>query len=198
MKLLSELEGCVLGHLWKHGPCTAYAVRKEMLDSPSSHWSGSAGAIYPLLERLETRGIVTSRKTARGDRQHWLYELTTKGLDAFLAWLAPPLEHDLISIAPDPLRTRMYFLGVLPPSRRAAFLTQARAKLEQHIAEIKEPPDADQFDRLAVAGAIRLTRARIAWLDDVQRALSKPLAKPLAKPPAKPAAKKPARRKKRP
>ena len=193
MRLMSELEGCVLGHLWKHGPCTAYAVRKEMLDSPSSHWSGSAGAIYPLLERLETRGIVLSRKTGRGDRQHWLYELTTKGLDAFLAWLAPPLEHDLISVAPDPLRTRMYYMGVLPPSRRAAFLAQARTKLEQHIEELKEPPDADEFDRLALAGAIRLTRARIAWLDDVQRLLSKPPAKA----PAQARTKKPARRKKR-
>lgn len=186
MRLLSELEGCVLGHLWKHGPCTAYAIRKELLDSPSSHWSGSAGAIYPLLERLETRGIVTSRRTARGDRQHWLYELTTKGLDSFLAWLSPALEHDLISIAPDPLRTRMYFLGVLPPARRLAFLAQAREKLKQHIEQMRDPPNADEFDRLANRGAIRMTRARIAWLEDVERSLTK-----------RKAPSKPARRKKR-
>jgi DNA-binding PadR family transcriptional regulator len=160
--------------MWKHGPCTAYAIRKEMLESPSSHWSGSAGAIYPLLERLEKRRLVASRRSARGDRQHWLYELTTKGLDAFLAWLTPPLNPDIISIAPDPLRTRMYFFGVLPPARRATFLAQAREKLRNHIEQINESRADDEFDRYAIRGAIRLTRARIAWLEDVEHSLTKP------------------------
>jgi DNA-binding PadR family transcriptional regulator len=172
MRALSELEGCVVGHLWKYGPCTAYAVRKELLASPSSHWSGSAGAIYPLLERLEKRGFVASRKTARGDRQHWLYELTKAGRESFLAWLAPPLEPDLISIAPDPLRTRIYFLGALSAPRRAAFLAQARAKLIRHMADLKDATETDEFDRLANRGAIRLARARVAWLEGVQRSLA--------------------------
>jgi DNA-binding PadR family transcriptional regulator len=174
MRALSELEGCVLGHLWKHGPCTAYAVRKEMLDSPSSHWSGSAGAIYPLLERLEKRGAVVSRQDARGDREHSLYELTRQGRELLKAWLAPSIERDLISIAPDPLRTRMYFLGALTARQRTTFLAQARAKLDRHLTELTHSPDADEFERLAVRGAVRATRARIAWLEDVRRALARP------------------------
>jgi DNA-binding PadR family transcriptional regulator len=170
--MLSELEGCVVGHLWKYGPCTAYAVRKELLASPSSHWSGSAGAIYPLLERLEKRGLVASRKTARGDRQHWLYELTKTGREFLLGWLAPSLDPDLVSIAPDPLRTRIYFLGALPPRRRSAFLAQARAKLIRHMAALKDATETDEFDRLANRGAVRLARARVAWLEDVERALA--------------------------
>ena len=110
MRALSELEGCVLGHLWKHGPCTAYAVRKEMLDSPSSQWSGSAGAIYPLLERLERRRLVSARKASRGKRAGWLYALTPTGHERLLEWLGPPLAPDVVSIAVDPLRTRV-FLG---------------------------------------------------------------------------------------
>ncbi len=180
MRGLSELEGCVLGHLWKHGASTAYAVRKEMLDSPSSHWSGSAGAIYPLLERLERRGVVASSKGARGDREHWTYDLTDAGRDAFMSWLAPPLEYDIVSVAPDPLRTRMYFLGALTAARRTAFLTQAREKLAAYIKELEAAPQHDEFDRLANRGAIRATRARIAWLDDVQRSLRRP-AKPRRK-----------------
>ena len=171
MRGLSELEGCVLGFLWKHGALTAYAVRKELLDSPSSHWSGSAGAIYPLLERLERRAVVASSKGARGDREHWTYELTDAGREAFMAWLAPPLAYDIISVAPDPLRTRMYFLGALSGPRRTAFLTQAREKLAAYIKDLEASPQDDEFDRLATKGAIRATKARIAWLDDVQRAL---------------------------
>jgi len=173
MRGLSELEGCVLGYLWKYGASTAYAVRKELLDSPSSHWSGSAGAIYPLLERLERRGVVASSKGARGDRQHWTYDLTDDGREALMAWLAPPLAYDIISVAPDPLRTRMYFLGALSAARRAAFLAQARDKLAAYIKELQAISQDDEFDRLATRGAIRATRARIAWLDDVQRSLAR-------------------------
>ena len=174
MRGLSELEGCVLGYLWKHGPSTAYAVRKEMIDSPSSHWSGSAGAIYPLLERLEKRGFVASSKGARGDREHWTYELTDGGRDAFMAWLAPPLAYDIVSLAPDPLRTRMFFLGALSPKRRASFISEAREKLVAYVDELKDSTQEDEFDRLATRGAIRATRARIAWLDDVRKALDGP------------------------
>lgn len=181
MRGLSELEGCVLGYLWKYGASTAYAVRKELLDSPSSHWSGSAGAIYPLLERLERRGVVASSKGARGDRAHWTYELTDAGRDAFMAWLAPPLAYDIISIAPDPLRTRMYFLGALSGARRTAFLAQAREKLTAYIKELEAIHADDDFDRLANKGAIRATKARIAWLDDVRRSLDGAPAKPRRK-----------------
>src|SRR5262249_43714202 len=132
MRNLSELEGCVLGFIWKHGPTTAYAVRKEMLDSPSSHWSGSAGAIYPLLERLQKQRLVAAKAGARGERSHTLYQLTEAGNKALLAWLAPTLGPDIISVAPDPLRTRMYFLRALSPARRRAFLKEARAKLVQY------------------------------------------------------------------
>ncbi len=181
MRGLSELEGCVLGYLWKYGASTAYAVRKELLDSPSSHWSGSAGAIYPLLERLERRGVVASSKGARGDRAHWTYELTDAGHDAFMAWRAPPLAYDIISIAPDPLRTRMYFLGALSGPRRATFLAQAREKLTAYIKELEAVHVDDDFDRLANKGAIRATTARIAWLDDVQRSLDGAPARPRRK-----------------
>jgi hypothetical protein len=74
----SELEGVVLGHLWKRGPCTTYSIRKELLQSPSSHWSASAGAIYPLLARFEERGLVRSRKAMHKNREGWRYSLTAR------------------------------------------------------------------------------------------------------------------------
>jgi len=169
MRAPSELEGCVLGHLWKHGPCTAYSVRATMLESPSSHWSGSAGAIYPLLARFEARGLVRSRQAMRGERESWVYSLTAAGRARFRSWLGPPLTADVISIAADPLRTRMFFLGALSPRERAAFFASAREALERHLEELVPAPGMDGFDRLALRGAIRLTRARLAWLEEARR-----------------------------
>lgn len=171
MSAPSELEGLVLGHLWKRGPCTPYSIRKELLQSPSSHWSGSAGAIYPLLARFAERGLVRSRKQARGDRDGWHYALTAKGRERFLAWLGPPLTGEVVSIAPDPLRTRVFFLGALSPAKRKAFFDSARAVLERHLEDLGRQGVADDLDRLALAGAVRLTHARLAWMEEVRRAL---------------------------
>jgi DNA-binding PadR family transcriptional regulator len=169
----SELEGCVLGHLWKHGPCTAYSIRKTLLDSPSSHWSGSAGAIYPLLARFEKRGLVNSRKSMRGDRAGWLYSLRSAGRERFLAWVGPPLAEEVVAIASDPLRTRLHFLEGLTPRRREAFFEASRSALERHLDALIRTPDMDEFDLLALDGAIRVTKARITWLDGVRTSLAK-------------------------
>lgn len=169
----SELEGCILGHLWKHGPCTAYSVRRVLLDSPSLHWSGSAGAVYPLLARFERRGFLSSRKTMQGNRAAWRYALTPAGRGRLRAWLGPPIAPEIVSITPDPLRTRTYFLDALAPRRRAAFFAEARAVLEEHLASLTREPAADVFDRLALRGALALTRARMAWLEEVRRALAR-------------------------
>jgi len=171
---LSELEGCVLGHLWKHGPSTAYAVRQELLVSPSSHWSASAGAIYPLLQRLELQRLVTAREATRGDRDASAYALTPLGTQQFLRWLGPPFESDVVSIAVDPLRTRVHFLGAMPPRRRTKYLQAAIHELKRHLGELSAfRRTGDAFDRLSLAGALRLTRARIAWLAQVQGALGR-------------------------
>jgi DNA-binding PadR family transcriptional regulator len=173
MRMLSELEGCVLGLLWKRKRTTAYAIRRSMLDSPSSHWSGSAGAIYPLLERLEKRGLVRSRPAARGDREGWHYELTRRGRERFLDWLGPPFAPDVVCLAADPLRTRAHFMGALPARKRAKFLTDARAELERHLRALKVEPDFDDYDRIAMRAAIRVTRAKMQWIDEVGRELAR-------------------------
>ena len=161
----------MLGLLWKRGPCTAYAVRRGLARSPSSHWSGSAGAVYPLLERLEARGLVRSRRADTGDREGWSCALTPAGKRAFLAWLGPPFGPEVLALQADPLRTRAHFLGALTARRRAAFFAQARLQLERVLAELRAWRKGDEFDRASLRAAIRVTRARRAWLDEAERAL---------------------------
>lgn len=169
---LSELEGTVLGHLWKHGPTTAYAVRRAFLDSPSSHWSGSAGAVYPVLERLERVGVVRSESAPRGGRDASHYSLTSRGRARFLAWIEPPFAADVISVPPDPLRTRAHFFSAIPPARRARFFTIAIAGLRRHLVELDPTAIDDEDDRRALAGAKAVVRARIAWLEAMRRAIA--------------------------
>lgn len=176
MPKLSELEGCVLGLVWAGGPCTPYAIRQIFLSSPSPHWSGSAGAIYPLVRRLERRRLLRSETQATGRRRSRLYALTPAGTRALQAWLSPPLPEVAVGVPADPLRTRLRFLEALPQARRRAFLADARARLHRHLRLVqadcrKRRASGDRFDYLMARGALHQMRAREAWLREVARAM---------------------------
>ena len=176
MSKLSELEGAVLGVLWADGPCTVYAVRKTFKSSPSPHWSGSAGAIYPLVRRLQGKQLVHSRAQPGDRRGGRLYGLTPRGLKALQSWAAPPLAVEVIGVPIDPLRTRLEFLGALAPGLRRVFVRDARLKLDSHIAGARADCRATRGDKdparhLVARGALTMLLARKAWLKEISRSL---------------------------
>src|SRR5579859_2754883 len=134
---MTELEGCVLGVVWLRGPCTAYLVRREFLQSQSSHWSGSGGAIYPLLRRLEKQKLLRSRSRTWGTGRKELYEITRRGVQALQAWLGPPLEPWTARPTFDPIRTRMSFFGALSPAKRRRFLAEAQKNAATELREVE-------------------------------------------------------------
>ncbi len=173
---LTELENCVLGLVWERGPCTPYALRKEFLDSPAPYWSGSAGAIYPLIARLERRGLIRSHATATGRRKGKGLTLTPKGLSHLCAWLCPPLAAEVVGLPPDPLRVRLRFLTALPRKQQAAFLAAAEKQVREQLERVEQA-----FDREAAAGfyahatargALAHQRARLEWIRETAEALT--------------------------
>src|SRR3984893_2193446 len=89
--MLSEIEACVLVLISADGPSTPYAIRKVFLDSPSPQWSGSAGTIYPLIERLLRRKLIRSKLRLTGKRRGYQISLTTPGSRALGLWLSLPI-----------------------------------------------------------------------------------------------------------
>ncbi len=172
----SELENVVLGMVWADQPCTAYTVRKVFQNSPSSHWSGSAGAIYPLMRRLEGRGLLCST-ARRGDRRATkLYRLTQRGRRDLEAWLSPPLPPASALMNVDPLRIRVWFLKVLPEEQRLAVIDEALAKMHEQLERVREEArrswalrNASKY--LVDRGAVLSIRAQAAWLREVRRSL---------------------------
>ena len=63
---LSELEGAVLGLIWRQGPLTAHAVRSVFAGSPTPYFSGSEGSIYAVVRRLEGRGLIRGQARLEG------------------------------------------------------------------------------------------------------------------------------------
>jgi len=175
---MTELESCVLGVVWLRGPCTAYVVRQEFLSSESSHWSGSAGAIYPLLRRLEKERLIRARLHAWGKGKRKEFEITDRGLDALRVWIGPPLPQWTAAPTFDPVRTRMSFLGALPQAKRTKFVVEAQRNVDTEIETIqrkleRHDREAEPFEYHVILGTLHELEARAEWLDQVARELRK-------------------------
>jgi len=173
---LSELEGCTLGLIWEMGPCTIYSVRKVLEGSPNPYWSGSAGAVYPLVRRLAEQGLVTSQEAFRGKRRHVNYSITESGLVELRAWIGPPVADYVVAIPADPMRTRVRFFGALDPTTRSELLEVAREQCEREIEiAIQKQDEAklgqDPFEPLIPLGVGLMARARLTWINEVRRLL---------------------------
>jgi DNA-binding PadR family transcriptional regulator len=176
---LSELEAVVLGLVWAQGPCTAYSVRLTVKRSLSTQWSGSAGAVYPAVVRLEDRGLIRSRAVLTGRRRSMELEITRSGIGALRTWIGPPIAEIAAGIPVDPLRTRLRFLEVLPPAKRAAFLTDAKKRLEADIRRVDADyrrarrSGASPFTLAMVRGVRYMTRARLKTIAELMAELSR-------------------------
>jgi DNA-binding PadR family transcriptional regulator len=173
---LTELEGTVLGVVWARQPCTPYRVRREFLDSPSPYWSGSAGAIYPLIERLEAAGLISGTERATGARVGREYRVTAAGRRALRRWVGPPLDDVVIGVPPDPLRARIAFMNILPAAEQQAMLREIETRMRGQLARARRSlaagdPGGHTFDLMA-RGAVAMLQTRVEWIASVRRALA--------------------------
>ena len=170
----NDLEATVLGHLWRLGPCTAYSVRKFFLDSPTSRFSGSTGAIYPLVARLESRGLIASTPVSQGRREGRHLAITAAGLETLRDWLLSPGGAE--GAAYDPLRTQMLFLGALSGAERLSWFERAeameKAQMDRLIEHRSSYSGRDVYFELAASNALAHVRSRMAWLREARKTLS--------------------------
>jgi DNA-binding PadR family transcriptional regulator len=174
---LTELEACVLGLIKVKGPCTPYVVRKEFEKSPTPHWSGSTGAIYPLFRRLKAQHLIKEKSSTNDNRGGKLYVITGEGDKALEDWLYQALTAQIIGTPPDPLRNRVLFLGLLSDEKRKEFLFQVKEELEAQLKNvITAREDFDQknfFDYLQMSGTVFAAQARLDWIVKITEILEK-------------------------
>lgn len=175
--MLKELEGVVLGLVFKQQPCTAYAIRMALKSSPSSHWQASAGSIYPLLNRLESKGLLVSAADGVDGRGRKLLHITSAGRTALQDWIAHGTAPDIVAEIHDPVRTRLFFLQALPRDEQLQFAQQTLRSLRDFldIAEQRHAENGGQDDLAASMGdlgAVLSARARVELFEKLVQALS--------------------------
>ena len=166
---MTELDSTILAIIARDGPLSAYDVRKVFARSLTSTWSSSTGSIYPSIRRLQEAGYVTAG-TAKGARARKSLRVTAPGRAAVDSWLRG-ITAEVAGPTPNPIRTRMYFVGIVNPAGRLAIIQQAiestRAALvaaEHARVERASAGAGDAMQHLASEGVLFELRARLEWL----------------------------------
>ncbi|WP_088309198.1 PadR family transcriptional regulator [Novosphingobium sp. B 225] len=154
---LTDLEGAALAEIAKRGAATSYAVAQAFAGSPSEFWSGSAGAVYPMIKRMAARGLLNSETALTGKRPSQTYCLTEQGVTALHGWLLDC--ERAAGLGFDPLRTRLVHLHLVPVAQREQFLAGVRSQFAQRTAK-------DAFESQPLSRKVHQTwlRARAQWL----------------------------------
>lgn len=175
MRNLSELEGVSLGIIYHAQPCTAYFVRSQLKNSPSSHWQASAGSVYPLVTRLEAHGLITA--AADGDKRgRKKLQVTSTGEDHIKAWILAGADQAVVAAIMDPIRSRIAFLQLLDSTEQARYLDELIGLMQNLLTEtrirlMQYPLEIDIYGHLVALGAMQTTQARLDWLYQVRKIL---------------------------
>jgi len=178
----TSLGYAILGLLHVHGGAqTGYALQKIFEDTPMRIYSGSPGAIYPALQRLEENGLVAGAthdvgpvKRARG------YRPTTEGTRALRDHVTRPIERRDVESGMDELMLRFVFLGLVADAAATqAFLDDLEAHLESYLDELNanasqlEEKGAGMHARLALEAGLQTYRAHLRWARAATAALER-------------------------
>jgi DNA-binding PadR family transcriptional regulator len=161
---LTELESCTLGVIRQNQPCSTYEVRQVFARSPTPAWSGSTGAVYPVVRRLLKLGLLRAEKAPGDRRGRTTLTLTDDGQRALLDWITS-IEPWAARPTPDPIRTRAAFLDLLTsPSQRAQFFALAQSRTADAIEDLRADARQDPPEDVTGLGALYELEARLKWL----------------------------------
>lgn len=178
---LSTIEMTVLGMAWLRGPCTIYAIMKELSGSETTYYKSRAGTAYSVSNRLLGFGLLKASDSDQG--QENLIEISPRGTEVLAEWLTLPLPLPEIAYSADLVRLRFFFLGVVDQPSRLEFIDGAISGLEQLLQRCESlvhenEKIGDYFGGLATVSLILETHARIRWLRLVRDWVENPITDP--------------------
>ena len=180
-----SLRHALLGLLAER-PKTGYGLLKHFERSLNYAWPAAHYQIYPELARLREQGLI--RQVGRGPRGSKPYEITQAGLEEVRSWMRETgPERPVRSAA----ALRLFFLWLLEPAEATAYLNgevdrqrAVLAEFEEIATEAVPATRKHRSFRVALEAGLRMTRARVEFLEwavtEVQRWEALPAADPSA------------------
>ena len=154
------------------GAKSGYDIRRLFQATPLGIFSDSPGAVYPALARLEHRGLLRSSVEKQGRRRR-TYGRTAAGEKALRAWIAEPIDRELLARRPQEFDLRFVITGEFvswaEAQRFAARCEKLYAADLQRIKEYRDGPGRTmgRTSLAAIELGMRSIRTRLAWCRDV-------------------------------
>ncbi len=157
----------LLGLLMK--PSSGYDLRKVFSSTSMKTYSGSPGAIYPALQRLQKQGLIRGTvEEGAGLRRRQVFRLTPKGLAELRAWITLPIAREDLSSG---LKTVMLRFALsepaIGPAASLAILKSLETALQPHLENLREQLQAMKAApasaRLALECGIRSYESLFDW-----------------------------------
>ncbi len=126
------LEYIILGFLYQNS-LTGYDIKKCIDQGVGMFYRVSYGSLYPLLDRLRNKELVTCSSEIKGKRETKKYEITDKGQQVFMQWLTEE-EYENSSI--EAFMARVYFFDLLTEATAFAIIQRYEAKLKVYLQEL--------------------------------------------------------------
>ena len=106
-----------------------------------------------------------------------MLSVTGEGRATLRTWLVSQVDLEAASSIHDSVRTRVFFLDLLPPAARLDVIQGALRASEEHIEAIERDLEerrasGDHFGQLGAQGAWHAARARVLWLQEIEEELA--------------------------
>ena len=182
-----SLEHILLGML--RSPRSGYDLRQEFEMGAKHFWSAELSQIYPVLKRMESRGLLDSRvePSPKGpDRR--VYERTSAGRDVLHEWLksGPAVGNDRLAYIGqlifmgelDDLDTTLEFLQQLREEFSAVLDLLQRGMEGVEAEEKKHALSPEQFhEKISMRMGVMSLSAKVEWctvsIKEIQKRLKK-------------------------
>jgi DNA-binding PadR family transcriptional regulator len=162
--VINSTSAALLGFL-REGPLTGYQLHKTAGDI-APFWTVTRSQVYRELAALAQRGLIKRGPT--GKRDAVPYSITTKGRDAFAAWLASEPEPENLRV---PLLLRLTFAEDLPADQLKAVLQSQhdrhRRLLDEYVALDAELAALSELQRITLRYGIHYETAVLAWFAEL-------------------------------
>lgn len=174
----SELEHLVLAMVAR-GVVSGYAMRKSMDRMRGGRWSTESGSIYRALKRLESAHLIEQRgKAGAPNRQRTEYQLTPAGQAELNRWMHEAIHPDEVERLDDPVRSRSYFLGLVPDQDQPQIVRSWISGTRNLIDSIKYDLEransmSSRAESIALGGYLAVAEARLKWLEELETTVSK-------------------------
>ena len=162
---LTESEGRVLSLIARLDTPTTYAIFSILETSPTASLQASKGAIYPIVERLKARKLISVEKVPGSGRGAETLSVTAEGFIEIKKWVCDLRPEHILPY--DPLRMRIPALQFLSTDEQLEWLATAK-RLNQQTADRVDAYQSEvemAFASITHSAAFSVLWAQSKWLD---------------------------------